>query len=184
MSANTSRSTSAMARHRNSSSASIRRLHRPSQPSPATSVSRFAKTPYCRRGPCQLHRSLITGSQIRRTRWHRELDITGTGAMMANFADGGKTIVVTAAPAPPPQVTQPLPPPDLHIPTQPTEGLAKPYTGPRFLVIIDPAHGGTDVGAAITPDVARKGSRISTRPKVQHELASHVSPPPCSATPT
>src|SRR5260221_10271032 len=44
-----------------------------------------------------------------------ELDVSATGALIANFADGGKTIVVTAAPTPPPQVAQELPPPDLHI---------------------------------------------------------------------
>jgi N-acetylmuramoyl-L-alanine amidase len=116
---------------------------------------------------------LITGANFTERDGVAELDITGTGAMMANFADGGKTIVVTAAPAPPPQVTQALPPPDLHIPTQPTEGLRKPYTGPRFLVIIDPAHGGTDVGAAITPDIPEKDLVLALARKLQHELASH-----------
>ena len=115
---------------------------------------------------------LITGATFTEHDGVGELDIMGTGALIANFADGGRTIVVTAAPAIPPQVAQPIPPPDLHIPSQPTEGLHKPYTGPRFLVLIDPAHGGADVGAAITPDVAEKNLVLALGRRLQHELSS------------
>ena len=53
---------------------------------------------------------LITGAQFTEHDGVAELDITGTGVLISNFADGGKTIVVTGAPTPPPQVAQPLPP--------------------------------------------------------------------------
>ncbi len=115
---------------------------------------------------------LITGARFTEHDGVGELDITGTGALLANFADGGKTIVVTAAPTIPPQVAQQMPPPDLHIPSQPTEGLRKPYTGPRFLVIIDPAHGGADVGAAITSDIAEKDLVLALARRLQHELSN------------
>jgi N-acetylmuramoyl-L-alanine amidase len=115
---------------------------------------------------------LITGAQFTEHDGVAELDISATGPLVSNIADGGKTIVVTAAPTIPPEVTQQAPPPDLHIPTQPTEGLKKPYTGPRFLVLIDPAHGGADVGAAITPDVAEKDLVLALARRVQHELSN------------
>lgn len=115
---------------------------------------------------------LITGAKFTEHDGVAELDITGTGALIANFADGGKTIVITGAPTPPPQVSQPLPPPDLHIPTQPSEGLRKPPTGPRFLVLIDPAHGGTDVGAAITPEIPEKDLVLTVARRLQRELSN------------
>jgi N-acetylmuramoyl-L-alanine amidase len=116
---------------------------------------------------------LITGAQFSEHDGVGELDVSATGALIANFADGGKTIVVTAAPTLPPEVAQPIPPPDLHIPTQPSEGLRKPSTGPRFLVLIDPAHGGTDVGAAITPEIPEKDLVLTLARRLQRELSNH-----------
>lgn len=115
---------------------------------------------------------LITDAKFTEHDGVGELDITGTGTLIANIADGGKTIVVTGTPTIPPEVAQQIPPPDLHIPSQPTEGLRKPYTGPRFIVIIDPAHGGADVGAAITPDIAEKDLVLALGRKLQHELSN------------
>ena len=43
---------------------------------------------------------LITGAKFSEHDGIAELDITGTAPLMANFADGGKTIIVTAAPPP------------------------------------------------------------------------------------
>ena len=118
---------------------------------------------------------LITSAQFTEHDGIAELDITGTGALLANIADGGRTFVVTGGPTIPPQVAQQMPPPDLHIPSQPTEGLRRPYTGPRFLVIIDPAHGGPDVGAAITPDIAEKDLVLTLARRLQRELSNqHV----------
>ena len=41
-----------------------------------------------------------------------------------------------------------------------------------FLVLIDPAHGGDDIGAAITPRLAEKDIALSLARRVQHQLAS------------
>ena len=53
---------------------------------------------------------LITGTTFSEHNGVAELEITGSAPLMANFADGGKTIIVTAAPGPPPtQAVQQLP---------------------------------------------------------------------------
>ena len=82
---------------------------------------------------------LITGANFSEHDGIGELDITGTSALMANFADGGKTIVVTAAPPPPPAVAQQAPPPNPPAPTVPAApSPPKAPAGPRFFVLIDP----------------------------------------------
>ena len=101
-----------------------------------------------------------------------ELEIIGSAPLMANFADGGKTIIVTAAPAPAPtQAVQQLP---LNVPQSAATALPAPSPQapprPRFLVIVDPAHGGTDIGAAITPQLPEKDVVLALARRVQHEL--------------
>ena len=49
---------------------------------------------------------------------------------------------------------------------------AQATRAPRFLVLIDPAHGGGDSGAAITPSLAEKDVVLALARRVQHELAS------------
>lgn len=116
---------------------------------------------------------IITGASFTEHDGVGELDITGTSALMANFADGGKTIVVTSAPPPPPQVAQQPPPPaPAPTPTQPSESAPKPPAGPRFFVLIDPAHGGTEIGAAISPTLPEKDVVLALARRVQHELAA------------
>lgn len=117
--------------------------------------------------------SLITGANFSEHDGVAELDVTGNAALMANFADGGKTIIVTAAPPPPPPapLAQQTPPP---VPPPTAEKTAPPPApaGPRFLVLIDPAHGGNEVGAAISPTLLEKDVVLSLARRVQRELAN------------
>jgi len=117
---------------------------------------------------------LITGASFSEHDGVAELDITGTAPLMANFADGGKTIIVTGAPPPPPSMAE-LPAPAPQVPPLPpavTPPPRQPAT-PRFLVLIDPAHGGADIGAAITPSLQEKDVVLALARRVQRELASH-----------
>ncbi len=98
-----------------------------------------------------------------------ELDVTGSAPMMANFADGGKTIIITGAPAPPPVAREAPPPPPVPTTQTPAPQPQQP-AAPRFLVLIDPAHGGGDIGAAITPSLAEKDVVLALARRVQHEL--------------
>jgi len=116
---------------------------------------------------------LISGARFSEHDGAGELDITGTSALMANFADGGKTIVITAAPsAPAPPPPQQVPAPVAVAPAVPAEPQPKPAGPPRFFVLIDPAHGGTDIGAAITKDLPEKDVVLALARRLQHELES------------
>lgn len=115
---------------------------------------------------------LITGANFSEHDGIAELDVSGTAALMANFADGGKTIIVTGAPAPPPPVAQQPPAPTTQAPAEPPAPQPKPPAGPRFLVLIDPAHGGSEIGAAISPTLPEKDVVLSLARKVQKELSN------------
>ena len=116
---------------------------------------------------------LITGATFSEHDGISELDITGTAALMANYADGGKTIVVTGIPAPPPPVAQQAQPPAELPSAAPTEPQSKPAGGARSLVLIDPAHGGADTGAAIASDIAEKDLNLVLARRLQRELTNH-----------
>ena len=116
---------------------------------------------------------LITGVTFSEHDGLAELDVTGTAPMMANFADGGRTIIITGAPAPAPvaqAAPAPLPPAPANT-QNPAPQPRQPAT-PRFLVLIDPAHGGSDIGAAITPSLPEKDVVLALARRVQHELAN------------
>ena len=113
---------------------------------------------------------LITGANFSEHDGVAELDVSGTAPLMANFADGGKTIIVTAVPPPPAPIAQlPIAPPNVP---PPIAQAPKAPVGPRFLVLIDPAHGGTEVGSAISPTLPEKDVVLALARKVQHELAN------------
>ena len=85
-----------------------------------------------------------------------------------NVADGGRLITISAAspnataqPAPQRQPETPLPPPHFDHPAPPKS---------RFLVVIDPAHGGTDNGDAITPDLAEKNVTLALARRLARDL--------------
>ncbi len=121
--------------------------------------------------PVKYDDPLITGTSFSEHDGIAELDITGTAPLMANFADGGRTIIVTAAPGPPPtQAVQKLPVPVPQAATALPQPAPQPPPRPRFLVLIDPAHGGTDIGAAITPQLPEKDVVLALARRVQHEL--------------
>ena len=115
---------------------------------------------------------LITGATFSEHDGLAELDVVGTAPLMASFADGGKTIIVAAAPPPPPPVAQEAPVPQAPAQTQPSPPQARQPAVPRFLVLIDPAHGGNDIGAAITPSLPEKEVALALARRVQRELNS------------
>jgi N-acetylmuramoyl-L-alanine amidase len=114
---------------------------------------------------------VITGAVFAEHDGLAELDIMATAPLMANFADGGKTIIVAAVPPPPP-APAPAATPQAQAPAQPAAQPQKAPAGPRFLVIIDPAHGGGDSGAQITASLVEKDVVLALARRVQHALAN------------
>lgn len=112
-----------------------------------------------------------------------EITVSGTVALNAAFSDGNKTITITpapsqvataeapkpAAPAIPGTQAPAVPAPTAPMPTLPPPGPAVP-AGPRFLIIIDPAHGGDERGAAITDTIQEKDVNLAIARRLQHEL--------------
>ena len=113
---------------------------------------------------------VITGAVFAEHDGLAELDVMATAPLIPSFADGGKTIVMTPVP-PPPAVTS-VPAPQLQIPAQIMTPQLKAPAGPRFLVLIDPAHGGADSGASITPSLVEKDVVLALARRVQRQLVS------------
>ena len=134
----------------------------------------FRREPIASSGPDSVtyNDPLITGASFSEHDGVAELDITGTAPLMANFADGGKTIIVTGAPPPPPPVAEQAPAPPPVAPNAPPAPPPRQPAAPRFLVLIDPAHGGGDIGAAITPDLPEKDVVLALARRVQRELGT------------
>jgi N-acetylmuramoyl-L-alanine amidase len=108
---------------------------------------------------------LITSASFAEHNGAAELTIAATAPLLAMFTDDNRTITLAAAPQAP-IAAQPHPPaspaPGQQPPTSATApakqatALAPVAPRPRFLVVIDPAHGGDDRGALLAAGVEEK----------------------------
>jgi N-acetylmuramoyl-L-alanine amidase len=121
---------------------------------------------------------VITGAVFSDAGGTAQIAVNGSVPLNATFSDGNKTITITPAPgAVPPTETAkaqapPLAPttaPPTAAPALPPPGPAVP-TGPRFVVVIDPAHGGDERGAAINDAIKEKDVNLALARRLQHEL--------------
>jgi N-acetylmuramoyl-L-alanine amidase len=137
----------------------------PVNPSVATEPGRlrldFTRDPVASANATQSFSShLITSASFAESNGAAELTISGTAPLMAGFSDNGRTITIGAAPKP--QVAARLPQAPGVAPPTPPAGPETPKPGqpqpsrPRFLVVIDPAHGGEDRGALLADNVQEK----------------------------
>ena len=111
----------------------------------------------------------ITGAEFAEREGLAVLEVKATTPLLAHFADGGKTIIVTPVPPPPPAPEAPAPAPQ---PTPAPQANAPKPSGPRFLIIVDPAHGGADGGASITPSLLEKDVVLALGRRVQRDLTN------------
>jgi len=126
----------------------------------------------------------ITQATYAETNGAADLTISGTAPLMASFSNGGRTITVAALPQPsssagvqpspapgtaPPVLTQnpPVPPPQFPVVTTPPLLVGG---GHRFIVIVDPAHGGDERGAALSDRLAEKDVNLGFGRLLRHEL--------------
>jgi N-acetylmuramoyl-L-alanine amidase len=138
-----------------------------------------------------LNDKLFTSSSYEEKNGAATLTINGNAPLLAKFADNGRTILVSAAPAPPvPPTTAASPSTAPQAPSQQsaqtpavtesaTPGAApsplrRPPT-PTFLVVVDAGHGGSDTGARITASLSEKEITLSLARKLRQELqARHI----------
>lgn len=136
-----------------------------------------------------LNDKLFSGSAYEEKNGVATLTINAGAPLLAQFADNGRTILISAAPAPPtPNVTasspstpqtqpstesgvQPLGPGEAVLPGALPPPVRRPAT-PPFVVVIDPGHGGSDTGARITPNLPEKEITLSLARKLRQELQS------------
>ena len=104
------------------------------------------------------------------------LTVHGTEPLLATFSNNGRTITISVAPgaAPPPAVAAApsIPPPvpvPVPTPAPPPPSLPSGGYHPRFLVVIDPSHGGDDRGAALG-ELAEKDVVMALARRLRAEL--------------
>jgi N-acetylmuramoyl-L-alanine amidase len=123
-----------------------------------------------------------------------ELVVSGTSPLLATFGDGGKTITISAAPAPVVTQSAPItatasptpstaPPAAANAPVSTgtpapssTPEFVKPNGAPtnalRFFVMIDAGHGGTETGARFSDKLEEKEITLLLARRLRTELQS------------
>lgn len=95
-----------------------------------------------------------------------ELDVTANIPLIASFSNGGRTITVSAAPT---VANAPNPPGKSPAnPAQPAPAAAPAVA--RVLAVVDPAHGGSERGAALTDHLVEKDVTLGFGRLLRHEL--------------
>ncbi len=131
----------------------------PVNPSVATEPGRirltFAKEPVVANTPTPaLGDNVFSALTYSESNGAAEIAVAATAPLQASFSDGGKTVTITSQPNP--QATSAQNQSTLaNSPNFSNVPVPMP-TQPRFLVVIDAAHGGDDRGAAITPTLNEK----------------------------
>ncbi len=124
---------------------------------------------------------IITQAIFSESNGSAELTVAASAPLMASFSNNGRTITISAAAQGPPPVAPPAvpggapvvgetPPPAAELPASggtPTQPLPVP---PRTLAVVDPAHGGTERGAALTETLAEKNVTLGLARLLRHEL--------------
>ena len=141
----------------------------------------FSRDPVVSTGPDVLafKDNTITSAAYEEKNGGARITIHATAPLLATFSNGGKTLTVTPAPsavatnaAAKPSVaaaTGNAPPPP---PPPATSGITPPARVPahRFLVAIDPSHGGDERGAALSDALAEKDLTLSLARTLRQEL--------------
>ena len=131
----------------------------PVSPSIATEPGRlrmtFAKDPVVSNAPAAaLADSTFSSLSYSESNGAAEISVAATAPLLASFSDSGRTVTITA------QQSAPAVSSASNLPATASPNLTNvpvPVpTPPRFLIVIDAAHGGADPGAAITPTLSEK----------------------------
>jgi len=100
---------------------------------------------------------VITQANFSENNGVAELSIAATAPLMASFSNNARTITVASASQTPAAPTSAEPVPTVSGQPASIPGIAPPLPPPsRVRVIVDPAHGGTERGAALTDTLPEK----------------------------
>jgi len=111
---------------------------------------------------------VITHASYSENNGDAELDVAANQPLMATFSNDRKTIIVSAVP--------PTPAPPVGVgpgPQNPAQASAAANAAAavhRVLVVVDPAHGGEERGAALTDTLAEKTVTLGFGRLLRHEL--------------
>ncbi|MBI1739799.1 MAG: N-acetylmuramoyl-L-alanine amidase [Candidatus Koribacter versatilis] len=135
----------------------------------------FAREPLVPPGTQSLSfdNKIITQATFSESNGAAELTVAATAPLMASFSNNGRTITIAAASpgavagAPPlPESTAPASGQPLPVPGGPPSSTA----ARRILAVVDPAHGGSERGAALTETLAEKNVTLGFARLLRHEL--------------
>ncbi len=94
-----------------------------------------------------------------------ELDVSSTAALVASFANGNKTLILSVAP------TQPANQPSGA--SSPSVPLSAAISGPRhYFAVIDPSHGGIETGSLLGGDLLEKEVTLALARRLRQALES------------
>jgi N-acetylmuramoyl-L-alanine amidase len=152
----------------------------PVNPSIATEPGRvrmtFVREPLVASGAQSFDDPGIRSSEFSEHNGAAEITVASLVPLVPKFSDGGRTITLTANPVPQtalPTAPGPAPaPPASTTPSATVEQTPAPAapTAPRFMVMIDPAHGGYDPGAALGNGMFEKDITLAIARRIRADL--------------
>ena len=100
-----------------------------------------------------------------------EITVTGTSSLMASFSNNGRTITIAAAPSvAAAQTATTAPPSTPQVPPAAPNMSPQPAPEPRFVVAIDPSHGGDERGAAFADNLLEKDITLALARRIRVAL--------------
>ncbi|HUR36522.1 MAG TPA: N-acetylmuramoyl-L-alanine amidase [Terriglobales bacterium] len=131
--------------------------------------------------------SKITALHFEEKNGVAEITVDGIAPLLVGFADQGKTLSIrlapaaAAAPAPPPAEAQPAAQPPAATTTPPVAPPAAasspfPFDSVRYVVMIDPGHGGNDPGVRFSDKVVEKDITLALAKRLRTELQNRGVP--------
>jgi N-acetylmuramoyl-L-alanine amidase len=107
-----------------------------------------------------------------------EIAVSATVPLFANFGNAGRTITISPAPQAASQTAKPAPAqtPAVATTSEPQPGSMSNGAGNfpvHYFVVLDPSHGGSERGAALSDDLAEKTVTLNFALRMRQEFESH-----------
>jgi len=117
--------------------------------------------------PLSFNDQTITQANYAESNGAAELTISATVPLLATFTNGGRTITVGPTPQ---ETTGGTPAAGVAPGGTPGTSATLPPASPRFIAIVDPAHGGDELGSSLSDTVLEKNVDLGFGRLLRHEL--------------